>query len=113
MVDETAVVAECRARFPDSRIELVSVQTRVGLFVLRSPSLTEFRAYQLSLRDDAMRGEAARNLFATICAYPAPVEVASLLDRWGGLISHPKIQNALGWLVGQQDELLGKAWPAP
>lgn len=110
---EQKIVAECRAKFPDARIELVSVQTRVGLFVLRSPSMIEHRAFLQSLRDDAMRGEATRNLFATICVYPSPTEAAALLDRFGGVLSHPKVQNAIAWLTGQADDLLGKAWPAP
>lgn len=111
-VDTEAVVRDCRAKFPDARIELVSVQTRVGLFVLRSPSMIEHRAFLAALRDDAMRSEATRNLFATICVYPAAAEVSAVLDRWGGVLAHPKVQNAIAWLTGQADELLGKAWPA-
>src|ERR1017187_3941637 len=112
-VDVSAVVAECRARFPDARTELVSVSTRVGLFVLRSPSMIEYRAFMAALRDDNMKGEATRNLFSTICVYPSGVEVTSLLDRFGGMLAHPKVQNAIAWLTGQADELLGKVWPAP
>src|ERR1017187_3897900 len=112
-VDEAAVVAECRAKYPDPKIELVSVKTRVGLFVLRSPTMIEYRAFMAALRDENMKGEATRNLFATICVYPTGPEVTSLLDRFGGMLAHPKVQNAIAWLTGQADELLGKVWPAP
>jgi len=113
MPDVDAVVAECRAKFPDPKIELVSVQTRVGLFVLRSPTMFEHRAFLSGVRDDNTRPEAFRNLFATICVYPPPSEVTSLLDRFGGVLAHPKVQNAVSFLTGQADELLGKLWPAP
>ena len=106
MVDEAAVVAECRSRFPDSQVELVSVHTRPSLCVLRSPTLHEHRAFQASLRDDAMKGEAFRNIFVTICVYPSPQEVT-------GVLAHQKVQNAVAWLTGQADDLLGKNWPAP
>ena len=113
MVDEAAVVAECRSRFPDSKVELVSVHTRPSLCVLRSPTLHEHRAFQASLRDDAMKGEAFRNLFVTICVYPSPQEVTGVLDRFQGVLAHQKVQNAVAWLTGQADDLLGKNWPAP
>lgn len=113
MPDEAAILTECRTRFPDPKVELVSIQTRVALFVLRSPTMFEHRAFMAQVRDDVLRGEATRNLFATICVYPAPSEVTAKLDAYGGLLAHPKIQNAIQWLTGQADELLGKAWPAP
>lgn len=107
------IVAECRGKYPNPQIELVSVQTARGLFVLRSPSTQEYRAFQGAIRDEAMRGEATRNLFSTICVYPSGPEVTSALDRFGGLLTHDKIQNAIQWLTGRVDELQGKAWPAP
>jgi hypothetical protein len=107
------IVAECRTRFPDPRVELVSVVTRVATFVLRSPTMVEHRAFMAAVRDENQRTEAFRNLFATICVHPPPPEVTSILDRWGGVLAHVKVQNAVGWLNGTLDELLGKAWPAP
>jgi hypothetical protein len=112
-LDVESIVRECRSRFPDPRTELVSVQTARGLFVLRSPTTAEHRAFLAALRDDNMRSEATRNLFAAICVHPGGAEVTSLLDRFGGLLAHAKIQNALAWLTGQVDELQGKVWPAP
>lgn len=108
-----AIVADCRAKYPNPQIELVSVQTRVSLFVLRSPTAQEHRVFMASLRDDAMKGEATRNLFVTMCVYPEPIAVTSLVDRYGGVLAHPKVQNAIAWLTGQADELQGKSWPAP
>lgn len=110
--DVEAIVKECREKFPSPQVELVSVQTRPSLFVLRSPTSAEHRRFQAEVRDDAMRSEAMRNLFVTICVYPAAPVVAGLLDRFGGLLAHAKIQNAVSWLTGQADELLGKSWPA-
>jgi hypothetical protein len=111
--DLERVVSECRARFPDPKVELVSVVTRVATFVLRSPTMIEHRAFMAAVRDDAQKGEAFRNLFATICVHPPPPEVTALLDRFGGVLAHAKVQNAVGWLTGTLDELQGKAWPAP
>jgi hypothetical protein len=110
--DTEAIVAACRAKHP-APCELVSVQTRVGLFVLRSPTTAEHRRFQAEIRDDTMKGEAMRNFFVTICAYPERVELTSRLDTFPGVLAHAKLQNAVGWLTGQLDELLGKSWPAP
>jgi hypothetical protein len=112
-VNEEAIVAEARAKFPAAQVEIVSVKTRVGLFVLRSPTTVEHRRFQSEVRDDVQRAEAFRNLFCTIAIYPTAAEVTSSLDRFGGLLAHPKVQNAVAWLTGQADELQGKSWPAP
>jgi hypothetical protein len=110
--DTEAIVAACRAKHP-APCELVSVQTRVGLFVLRSPTTAEHRQFQSGLRDDNMKSEAFRNLFVAICVYPERAETTAKLDAFGGVLAHAKVQNAVGWLTGQLDELLGKSWPAP
>ena len=108
-----AVVAECRAKFPDAKVELASIQTRVGTFVLRSPTTAEHKRFQDELRDDAMKAVAMRNFFTTICVYPDRATVAGTLDRFGGLLANQKVQTTVGWLNGTIDDMLGKAWPAP
>jgi hypothetical protein len=108
-----AIVAECRAKFPDPKVELVSIQTRVGTFVFRSPTAPEHKRFQDELRDDAQKAVAMRNFFVTICVYPERAEVLSTLDRYGGLLANQKVQTAIGWLNGTIDDMLGKAWPAP
>jgi hypothetical protein len=108
MTDVDAVMADLRARFPEASYDLVPVQTRPALFVLRNPSHPEHTRFRKEAQSDDMKHVASENLFVATCVYPEREQVTPLLRRYPGLITNGKIQRALAYLSGAVDELEGK-----
>jgi hypothetical protein len=107
--DIDKVMAELRAKYPAPDFELVPLDLRMGLFVLRNPSHAEHMIVKKMAMDEAQQHLAAGNSFAMTCVYPDKAEVARAVQRWPGMVSQPRVQRALAYLSGATDELEGKS----
>jgi hypothetical protein len=106
--DIDKVVAELRQKYKEPEYELVPLDLRMGLFVLRNPSHQEFMMYRKQGMDDDQKHLASFNLFAATCVYPDRAELQRAMARWPGLVGSPRVQRALGYLSGTTDDLEGK-----
>ena len=102
------VVADLRPKFPEPDYELVPLETRAGLFVLRNPSHQEYMMFRKQVGDDTQAHLASPNLFTMTCVYPDRESVGRAIKRWPGMVSQAKVQRALSYLSGMTDELEGK-----
>ena len=76
------VVAELRAKFPEGAYDLVSLDIRAGLFVLRNPAHNEHMLYKKMILDESQQAIASHNLFVATCVYPEPSLVQAALKRF-------------------------------
>jgi hypothetical protein len=103
------VVAELRTKFPEGAYDLVAIDARAGLFVLRNPAHNEHMLYKKMILDESQQAIASHNLFVATCVYPEPSLVQAALKRFPGLLMHDKVQKAFRFLSGQSDTLEGKS----
>jgi hypothetical protein len=107
--DIDKVMAELRAKYPAPDFELVPLDLRMGLFVLRNPSHAEHMIAKKMAMNEAEQHLAARNSFVMTCVHPDKVALERAVNRWPGMVSQPKVQRALAYLSGATDELEGKS----
>lgn len=110
MADTDTVLAELRTKFPEGTNDLVPIEFRGLLFVLRNPSSGEYKRFLAEANDTAsgMSGVATHNLFVATCVYPERPAVETALKRYPGLLQNPKVQGAIKYLCGQADDIAGK-----
>lgn len=102
------VMAELRQKYPVSDYDLVPLELRAGLFVLRNPSHQEHMLYKKMILDEGQQHMASQNIFVPTCVYPDQGEVLRALKRYPGLLMNKKVQQAISYLSGATDTLEGK-----
>ena len=108
--EETAkIMADLRVQFPEPGFELVPLELRMGLFVLRNPTHMEHMMAKKMVMDDAQKHLSSHNLFNATCVYPSKDVVTQKLNRWPGMVSQVAVQKALAYLSGATDELESKS----
>ncbi len=102
------VMAELRQKYTAPDYELVPLELRMGLFVLRNPTHQEFMLYRKQAMNENEQHLASPNLFASTCIYPDKAALQRAMARWPGMAAAPKVQKALAYLAGTTDDLEGK-----